>query len=989
MSNKYWSSIEELNGNIKPKNDSINKEGDDSLLLNQDLHDAKASRRDFLKMCGFSISAAAFAASCKAPVQKAIPYLVQPVDVKPGIANYYASTYASGTEYASVLVKTREGRPIKIEGNEKSNLNQAGTSARVQASVLDLYDNARLRFPSIRNKKITWEEFDNAFSQELSNIRSTQEPLILLTSSICSPSIKKMISEFIEEYPNIEWIVYDSSSYYGMLSANEQNFGKKVIPDYHFEKASYILSFGADFLGTWLAPTTFASRYAEARRPTPEKPYMSKHVQFESNMSLSGTNADERIPMKPSDIKLAIFSLYNNIAARAGVEKYELDGDSHFDMSTYAEALWNAKEQSIVISGSNDPNVQKVINAINQLLLNYGNTIDIDTAWLTAQSDDKAMISLVERMNNSEISGLVIYDCNPAYDYPEATQFIEGLKNIEFTASLSYKMDETASLCRHVGALNHFLESWGDAEPVEHSFSLMQPAIEKLFDTRSFADCLLKWKGDKNTPYSYLRNYWHENIMPLQNEITDFEGFWTVSLRDGVFHTENNQKTSSNYLNNNIKETLLSLIPGEASGKFEISVFENISIGSGRQSNNPWLLEMPDPVSKATWGNQINISPFDAKEIGAQTNDVAKVGEIELPVLVQPGQAKGSISIALGYGRSKVGKAGDGVGANAFPLTNLNNDHINYMGNSVELELLERKEQIAFTQTHHTLENRPLIHESNLAKYAKTPIAGNELHEEIKEELYSLYADVVFNGPHWGLSIDLNACIGCGSCIIACQAENNVAVIGKDQVAKNRIMHWIRIDRYYSGDSDNPSTNHLPVMCQQCDHAPCENVCPVAATMHNEEGINQMTYVRCIGTRYCMNNCPYRVRRFNWYDYANNDKFDYNMNNELSKMVLNPDAVVRSRGVVEKCSFCIQRIQDAKSTAKLENRAIRDGELKSACMQSCPTKAIVFGDLNNEDSAVSKLFENERNYYLLEELHTLPSVGYLTKIRNTDENITS
>ncbi len=978
MEIKYWNSVEDKEkSNTQNKLTSTENGHNELGLLSEELQAAKSTRRDFLKMCGFSLSAAAFAASCKAPVQKAIPYLIKPEEVTPGVANYYASTMLSGTEYASVLVKTREGRPIKIEGNDKSTLSNGGSTARVQASVLDLYDDARLKSPVIKNKKAKWDDIDKAVMGQLAKEDANN---VLLTASNCSPSTLQMIQELLDKYPGTEWIVYDAVSYAAVLDANNKNFGSRIIPDYRFDKAKYVLSFAADFLGTWLSPATFAYRYAESRRVTPENPAMSKHIQFESGMSLSGSNADERIALKTSDIKKAVFSLYQILK---GASKTDLP----LDMTPYANALLANKGNSIVLSGINDIEVQLTINAINDLLGNYGNTLDIENPWLTAQSDDQAMKDLIERMNNAEVQGLIMYDCNPAYDFALSDSFTKGLEQLDFTASLAYRMDETASLCQYVGAANHYLESWGDAQALKNQYSLAQPAIQKLFDTRSFDECLLKWIGSDTDHYSYLRNYWKDHVMNLQEQESDFDAFWTKSLQSGVFEVENKDKADIAFtaveLGFDDTET------EQTEGNYEVDLYQCISMGDGRQGNNPWLLELPDPISKSSWGNHFAISPADAKAAGIKTGDIISVNGIEAPAIIQAGQAKGSLSIALGYGHEKTGKAGNGVGSNVYQLARISNGYISYAGIRVSIEPTGEKDAIAFAQTHNTLEQRPIIHETNIQEYAKNPIAGNELHEEIKEELHTLYAEVVFNGPHWGMSIDLNACIGCGSCVIACQAENNVAVVGKELVRNDRIMHWIRIDRYYSDDINNPKVVHLPVMCQQCDNAPCENVCPVAATMHNEEGINQMAYNRCIGTRYCINNCPYRVRRFNWFEYVDNDKFDYNMNNELGKMVLNPDAVVRSRGVVEKCSFCIQRIQDSKLKAKMENRDIIDGELKSACMQSCPTKAIVFGDLNNKESQVSKLFENERNYHLLEELHTLPSVGYLTKVRNTEDKALS
>ena len=414
-------------------------------------------------------------------------------------------------------------------------------------------------------------------------------------------------------------------------------------------------------------------------------------------------------------------------------------------------------------------------------------------------------------------------------------------------------------------------------------------------------------------------------------------------------------------------------------------IYESIAIGNGKYANNPWLQELPDPVAKISWDNFAAVPVAYAAENGLKNEDVIRINGIELPVFVQPGQAKDTISVALGYGREIAGKVGDQTGTNLYPFVGIENGNRQFFVSSAKVEKVPGKTfELAISQTHHSMEGRPIVRETTLADYIKNPVSGNELKAEHESKSVTLYEAPVYNGHHWGMAVDLNSCTGCGNCAIACQAENNIQVIGKEQVRNRRIMHWIRIDRYYSENPENPKVSFQPVMCQHCGNAPCENVCPVAATPHSEEGLNQMAYNRCVGTKYCINNCPYRVRRFNWFQYVKNEKFDFASNSDLGRMVLNPDVTVRSRGVVEKCSMCVQRIQEKKQLAKLEGRAIADGEIKTACSQSCPGNAIVFGDLENPESRISKLFKDKRNYHLLEELHTLPSVGYLTKVRNTN-----
>jgi molybdopterin-containing oxidoreductase family iron-sulfur binding subunit len=477
---------------------------------------------------------------------------------------------------------------------------------------------------------------------------------------------------------------------------------------------------------------------------------------------------------------------------------------------------------------------------------------------------------------------------------------------------------------------------------------------------------------------SWLKDTWEKEIFPKQKEIADFDSFWINSLRNGCIETSEDEKLS---ISSNVPVDSVD----NASKSLELQLVQPLTISSGFHSNNPWLQELPDPISRVTWDNYASVSPKLARELNLKTGDVIRISnKFEIPVVEQPGQAYDVISIGLNYGRTMAGKVAEEVGVDMYPFVTRKNNHLHYFQTGISISKTGKQVVLAQTQTHHTMEGREIVRETTLNEYAAKPNAGNEAHEEFEKNHQTLYPEHKYDSFHWGLGIDLNSCIGCGACTIACQAENNVAVIGREQVTKRRIMHWIRVDRYYTGPPENPSVLFQPVMCQHCDNAPCENVCPVAATNHSNEGLNQMAYNRCVGTRYCINNCPYKVRRFNWLKFTDNPKFDYNQNSQLGKMVLNPDVVVRERGVVEKCTFCVQRIQEKKLTAKLENRTLKDGEVQPACVQSCPAEAMTFGDLNDQHSNIFKLFSNERNYHLLEELHTLPKVGYLTKVRNKE-----
>jgi Fe-S-cluster-containing dehydrogenase component len=944
------------------------------------------SRRDFLKILGFSFGSAAIMASCKRPVQKALPYVIQPPEITPGKSLYYATGYYDGHEYSGILVKTRDGRPIKIEGNALSAFNGEGTTARVQASVLSLYDDARLKYPAVLNKKESWRNIDEKIITELGKINSGGGEVVLLTSSILSPSTIKLITEFGAEFKNFRWVQYDAISYSAILEANTICFGRTVIPDYHFEDASIVVSVNADFLGTWLAPVHFIPRYASRRKLDNGEKSMLRHIQFESGMSLTGANADVRKKIKPSEERLLLTDLYNKIAERKGSTKLN-DASFREDLSELANNLIKLNGKSIIVSGTNDIGIQILVNLINSLLGNYSACIDLDRNLNIASGVDSKMEELVNDLSSGKVKALLMYNINPVYDYYDSKKFLSGIANTELTVNMTVTQNETVGKAKYECPVNHYLESWDDSEITPGQLSLSQPCINPIFDTRSFQDSLLTWSGVKTSYHDYIKSHWEKQYFPLSKK-TDFRFFWNESLGNGVFEypvKSGKSLSVSAEAFSKIKNASESVVSGE----FEVVISESISLGTGMHANNPWLMELPDPVSKQCWENVAAVSFSDAEKLIIKPGDLIKLTEgLVLPAFIQPGQADGTISIVLGYGHTDSGPVCTNVGVNVYPFTRINNGTRSYRLDAGKPESTNKQSKLALTQEHYSMEGRAIVRETVLSEYKKDPSSGNEFHKEFESTHKTLYPDIKYDGFHWGLSIDLNACVGCSSCVIACQAENNIPVVGKDQVTRRRIMHWIKIDRYYSDNTDDPKVYFQPLACQHCDNAPCENVCPVSATTHSSEGLNQMTYNRCLGTKYCINNCPYKVRRFNWYRYTNNKAFDFNTASDLGKMVLNPDVTVRERGVVEKCSFCVQRIQEKKLQAKLENRVLKDNEIKTACMQACPAGAIVFGNLNDKNSKVSGLFRDPRCYHLLEELHTLPNTGYLTKVRN-DEKLES
>ncbi|MDO9256525.1 MAG: Fe-S-cluster-containing hydrogenase [Bacteroidales bacterium] len=986
MEKKYWKSLEEQANLpiINPGQKDVDASRSLLDLIDDEIDSKPSSRRNFLKFCGFSFATAAIATSCQNPVQTAIPYLSKPEEVTPGMANHYASTYFDGQDYNGILVKVRDGRPIKIEGNELSSVSQGATSARVQGSVLSLYDDgARFKSPMIAGKESTWNAVDIEVISKLTAASLTGKSIALVTSTIISPSTLSVIEEFKTKFPTTKHITYDAVSSSALLQANNLTFGTQTIPDYYFDKADVIVSFEADFLGTWLMPVEFTRRFAASRRLNAEKRSLSQLTVFESGMSLTGSNADYRFPIKPSQQASVILSLYNEIAKATGGTTYSAPA-SAVDVTKLAQKLIGAKGNSIVVCGINDTSIQIVVNAINQMLQNYGSTIDFSASLNIRKGIDEDMTALVKEMNEGKTNAVIFYNVNPVYNYSEPKLLLDGLKKVELTVSLSNAIDETAAVCSVVAPDHHFLESWNDAEPKKGLFSLQQPTINHIYWTRQAQESLLKWAGSTTLFSAYLKQYWQQNFIGKQSEYTSAADFWNYTLQKGVFELPATSAQPA-YTAQAVADAATKAAAVK-SAENELVFYETIALGNGQHTNNPWMMEMPDPISKVCWDNFAAISPSEAKKLGVVTGDVLKLAEgLELVAYIQPGQAEGTIAIAYGYGRTKAGKVADGVGVNVFPFMKMDGGNRKSFMATSAVTKTGKKYNIASTQMYHSMEGRDIVRETTLAEWKEKPNSGNEMHEETEKLNVTLYKEILYEGHHWGMSIDLNACTGCSACVIGCQAENNVPVVGKAQVELTRIMHWIRIDRYYSADEANPSVYFQPVMCQQCDNAPCENVCPVSATNHSSEGLNQMAYNRCIGTKYCINNCPYKVRRFNWFRYATNDAFDYNMNSDMGRMVLNPDVTVRERGVVEKCSFCVQRIQEKKLQAKLENRELADGDIKTACMQVCPAGAIIFGDTNNKQGKLIDLFTDQRNYNLIEEIHTLPSVGYLTKVRNREE----
>lgn len=1084
---KYWKGIEELDQTPEFVESSKKEFAEyipvDEFVNNASEQEGSTSRRDFLKVLGFSVTAATLAA-CEAPVTKSVPFLNKPEDLTPGIANYYSSTFFDGLDLASVRVKTREGRPIFIEGNNDSPLTKGAVNARVNSSVLSLYDSKRAKGPAKKvgnswAKNLDWSVVDKDISKNIRNTASKGGKVVLLSNTVASPAAKGAIDTFAayvgSQGGKFQHVSYDAVSASGILDANAKAFGKRVLPTYNFDQAKTIVSFSADFLNDWLDALAYTKGYSSRRKPDGE--WMNKHYQFETVLSMSGSAADVRGSLKPSEVVEAVKYLYGKVG---GSTKGAVSDALKLKLDKAAADLLSTKGESLVIAGSNNGGLQVLINAINEKLNNYGSTIDLDKEVYTRKGNDVAFSKLAKEMKDGKVKTLIIAGLNPAFVSPNSIGFKEALAAVETVIYTGDKLDETGDLSTHFAPSSHYLESWDVLNPAKGVFAFTQPAINPLFRTRQWQESLLKWAGKEESYESFVK--------ATAISFLGGESAWVDALHDGYYTTNSTAKApvmvadsvsvdeeseavmqsagiTSSVIGNAVKQSTLT-----SGGEWELALYVKPGMGNGDQAFNPWLHEMPDPISKMTYDNYISMNSADVLKLyGVEDSKAARrdflyigqespakvatvtVGDqsVTLPVVPQPGQASGTIAIAVGYGRKgtevftreewlgdlfdQENSENNTIGKNVFPMQSQDLWVSNTITENVSIVAAEGLYPMATTQTHHTMMGRKLVNETDITTYREqqgnakgkggyneTLMIADSYGEKKTTRELDLWAEHAIDlGHRWGLSIDLNLCFGCGACVTACHLENNVAVVGKDEVRRSREMHWLRIDRYYSShiekdgaselvnelddlnsikdyvdaevadSDDNLTVTYQPLMCQHCNHAPCETVCPVAATTHSNEGLNQMAYNRCVGTRYCANNCPYKVRRFNWFQYddLNIPAFpDFakvnHQQDDLGRMVLNPDVVVRSRGVMEKCSMCVQQIQAGKLEAKKAGTTVQNGAIQTACSSSCPSDAITFGDLNDNAHDVNKLKEDDRAYLLMEEIGTQPNIYYQTKVRN-------
>jgi Fe-S-cluster-containing dehydrogenase component len=968
-----------------------------------DEHVRGVPRRDFLKLTGFTL--AALAVGCEQPANnKILPHVAMEPEVTPGTSSWYAGTCAACNAGCGILVRNRDNRPVKVEGLPEHPVSKGGLCAAGQASLLSLYDSHRLGSPLRKGGNVTWQQLDMELLKEFDRLRQSSARVRVLSGSVTSPSLQRAIDAFLSTFANGRHVMYDAVSASAMLDAHQEAFGSRLLPRFHIGKARAIVSFDADFLGTWISPVEFSAAWISGRKVDEQATRVSWHAQIEAHMSLSGTKSDYRLALGGDERYALLLHLQHRIARLAGESAPAAQRKLPVPEATLGlltDKLWEARGSALLLCGTNDRPSQRVALHINAMLGSYGETIDITSPSMQKQGSDYELHVLVEELRRGEVDVLLLLNVNPVYDAPDAWKLGELISRVPLSIHCASHADETARHAHYVCPTPHFLEEWSDARPVAGLYTLSQPMIPPTPDRRPVIESLSLWNGRLAGAYELIREYWRERVFPRSGS-ADFEAWWSATLATGsaqiteALAVRQNPATSAAPATDSHTDV-------ENEG-LELVLYPRVGMPDGTACGNAWLLELPDPITKCSWENVASVSKKTAAMYQLKQGDVVRISElgaggasVELPVLVQEGQADGTLAVATGYGalagrrfaqphvswwfgRPNTGPEGD-VGARVSGLRRFSDGTLRSERISTKLAGTGKHEDLALAQEYQYLavpgpdgdgsgKQRPCVQEASLAQLASGSLPHAHAHE-----LHSMWKEHEYNGHHWGMTIDINACTGCSACVIGCQVENNIPVVGRDEVRRNRDMHWLRIDRYYFHDnSGDLRVAHQPMLCHHCDNAPCETVCPVLATVHSSEGLNQQVYNRCVGTRYCSNNCPYKVRRFNWFNYARDEE---------ENLVLNPDVTVRTRGVMEKCSFCVQRIQEAKIVAKGEGRAPVDGEIQPACMQSCPTRAIRFGDMNDSDSSVSREMRNPRHYRVLEELGVKPSVGYLMQVRNT------
>lgn len=1002
----YWKSLNELAKNKEYEEYAGREFRKGASELSDGL-----TRKSFLQLMGASVALAGFA-SCRRPVEKLMPYSNSPEDIIPGEALYYASAVPFQDALTGLVIKTTDGRPIKIEGNELHPASLGNTSIYQQAELLSMYDPDRSQTVRKDGEESSYTLFQSFCQQHFKN---TNQSIAFISAPNSSPTYNGLKKQALQKFPNAKWVTYAAFGEDNVFEGTRMALGQRLRPIPHFEEAKVMVSLDDDFMNpaanknsvrntaTWVKTRKLASLESE----------ISRLYVIESAHTLTGSNADSRLRLKSSEIPAFIYALagklsesVNGLGAFGGVNN---KFSSHAWADEIAKDLLQNRGEAIVSVGDEHaPEVHAAVAAINVALGNAGSTVTYHQVPHIDQQNNKAIFAdLVQQMKQGAIDTAVIVGVNPAFTAPADLAFEEALKNVGQVITLADYYDETSQLANwHVNKA-HFLEAWMDGYSYAGVSSIIQPTISPLFEGKSPVEFLnTVVNGQVVDGYDLVQKTWR-NILPSGN----FKKSWETVLHDGLYKTEPFPQVIpaiSTSLASSVSQAVNTTDVAEG---IELVIRPDSTLFDGRYANNAWLQELPDPMTKITWDNVAKISPATAKKLGVEKPELGRAymdlleitvdgRKVEIAAWIQPGHADDSITVTVGYGRKNVGKVGNGIGVNTYPLRT---SKTLLFATNVAVKNTGKRYPVASTQDHHNMEGRDLIKYATIEEYREhsdfahfyedkpVEMPGQSYDdEEAKEGPLSIFnplaqADYPDYEPQWGMAIDLNACTGCGVCTIACQAENNIPIVGKERVGNGREMHWIRTDRYYAGDVNNPAALHQPVPCMQCELAPCEQVCPVAATTHSDDGINQMTYNRCIGTRYCLNNCPYKVRRFNFFNYSQ-EFLTGGEDPEIIQMAMNPEVTVRFRGVMEKCTYCVQRINKAKIETEIATdgatRKPADGTVQTACQQACPADAFAFGDLTDTESEVYKTKLSNRNYLLLAELNTRPRTSYLAKITN-------
>ncbi len=1005
----YWRSFEDLYKNpetVEASHHEFKKN------VTEDFNPSELSnisRRKFLALVGASAALASAGCADYPDKGEIIPYNKKPEEVTLGKPNYYASTATGCPHTCGVLIKTREGRPIKVEGNPDHPVNKGKVCLKCQAEILNLYDPERLTDPLQKvsggvHVKASWKKVEDAILSELGKVGGKE--IAIVTQSINSPSTLKVLNDFTVKYPSAKIYSYELFHDEVKNSAWQKCYGSGSFPLLKWNEAKIIVALESDFLGSESNRVENSALFVEGRDVMKAKNFNRLYT-VEGNLSLTGMNSDYRIPLRPHAQFDFVMSLISEVSKQTG--KNSIVGSSYSltdfsqthnvsikKLKSLVSDILKHKGKSIVHSGTTLPEeVHIAVNYLNDML---GNTTlyrtDSAEVTLLPLSSPNEWSDLVAKMTSNQVGVIIHFNSNPVFHLADDFGYENALSKVSTVISLTEKENESSADADYILPINHDFESWGDYKTRTGFYSVQQPVIAPLYNSRQSEAILLTWINGKAESYrdkvyhEYLMNRWKTEVYPILNSALPFDRFWFGALHDGVVNTK--ETVTVNGVFNTASLAALNSYKPELP-EYSVILKNNYSIGDGRFADNGWLQELPHPVSKITWDNYAAVSLNTAKELNLKNNDIIEIKvdsrKLLIPVFLQPGSADKTFTIELGYGRKKSGVVGNDVGFDASVLQSKENSALPFLFIG-KINKVDGSHELVTAQEHHMFDNeltkdaaikRKVVREGTVDEYLKNP---KFLRQETEIELHTVYPFIDYPDVKWGMSIDLNKCLGCGDCVVACTSENNIPVVGKDQVGKGREMQWMRIDRYYSGTAKDPNTSLQPMLCQHCDHAPCENVCPVVATTHSPDGLNQMAYNRCVGTRYCSNNCPYKVRRFNYFNYRDYFKDSYQQN-ESFNLIYNPEVTVRSRGVMEKCTFCIQRIMDAREEAIRKNTKIKGSDVRTACQDACPTTAIQFGDINDKESEFQKYRNHELGYYVLEELNIKPNVTYIAKLRNT------